>query len=322
MEPEGIIVEYEDGRLQGYKLGRQFGNAAGLTLAHHVVTPLAQGDRFKVGDPICYHDGFFEPDFFNKKQIVLKNAVNVTTALLESTDTHEDASAISKKVSGLLSTKITKVKTILVKFEESVSELVKVGQEVTADTPLCIIEDAVTANNKLFDETSLKTLRAVSAQSPRAKVKGIVERVEVFYHGDIVDMSESLQALAHQGDKDLKKRALASHSPVFTGSVDGGYRINANPLAVDCMAIVVYITSSVRSNTGDKGVYANQMKSVHSRVIEDVVKSEDGTVIDSFFGMKSIEARIVESPVLIGSINSLLRVIGKRAVDIYRGRLK
>jgi hypothetical protein len=322
VEDEGMIVEYADGSVQGYKIGRQFGNAAGLTIAHHIVTPLKQGDRFKAGDPVCYHDGFFEPDFFNKKQIVLKNALNVTTALLESTDTHEDSSAISKKISSLLSTKITKVKTILVKFSESVSELAHAGQDVTADTPLCIIEDAVTANNKLFDETSLKTLKAISANSPRAKVKGTVERVEIFYHGDKEEMSESLRALADQGDKELKKRAQASHSPVFTGKVDGGFRIQNNPLAVDCMAILIYITSTVSSGVGDKGVFANQMKTVHGRVIEEPVKTEDGTPVDAFFGMKSIEARIVESPVIIGSTNSLLKVLAKRAVAIYRGQQK
>lgn len=318
--PTGLIVDYDDGSAQGYVLGRRFGNAAGLTIAHQVVTPLAEGDRFAVGEPICYNDGFFEPDFFNPKQIVLKNAVNATTVLLESVDTHEDSSAISKRMSQLLSTRITKVKTIEVKFSQSVSNLVKVGDHVTSDSALCFIEDEVTANNKLFDQSSIETLRAVSAQSPRAKVKGVVERIEVFYHGDKEDMSPSILELANAGDKELRKRAQATNSTAFTGKVDGGFRIDANPLAVDAMAIRVYITSHVPSGVGDKGVFANQMKTVHGRVIEEEITTEDGTLVDAFFGMKSIEARIVESPIIIGTTNTLLRVIGEQAVALYRGQ--
>ena len=318
----GIIVDYADGSAQGYILGRRFGNAAGLTLAHFIVTPLKEGDKFEVGAPICYNNGFFEPDFFNPKQICFKNSMTANTVLWESPDTHEDSSVISKELSRKLAAKVTKPKIVEVRFDQSVVGLVEVGQEVTADTPLCYIEDEVTANNKLFDAASIETLKAVSQQSPRAKVKGVVERIEVLYHGDIEDMSEALQQLAKAGDKDLRKRAQSTGSTAFTGQVDGGFRIEGNPLMPDCMAIRIYITSDVKSSTGDKAVFANQLKTVHGRVMEEEMTTEDGEVIDAIFGMKSIEARIVISPLMIGFVNQLLNVGAKRAIEIFRGRAK
>jgi hypothetical protein len=251
LDPKGIIIDYADETVQGYELGRRYGNAAGLTVAHNIVTALKVGDDVAIGDVVCYNDGFFEPDFFNLKEVVWKNATNVKTVLWESTQTLEDASSISKRVEAKLTTKITKVKDVVVTFDQSIARLLKVGQAVEADTILCIIEDAVTANNKLFDEQSLDTLRALSAQTPRAHVKGVVEKIEVYYHGDKDDMSEPLKALANAGDRELKRFAEATAQVPYTGSVDGGFRIDGNQLVLDSMVIRIYITSSVGAGVGD-----------------------------------------------------------------------
>lgn len=248
---KGVIVDYEDGSSTGYELGRRFGSAAGLTIPHTVVSSMKIGDKVAVGDVVCYNTGFFEPDFFNPKQVVWKNAMNVKTVLWESTQTLEDASSISKRIEEKLSTKVTKLKTVVLTFDQAVSRMLKVGQNVDADTILCIIQDAVTANNKLFTEQSLDTLRAVQAQTPTAHVKGVIERIEVFYHGDKDDMSVSLRAVADEGDKMLKKEALAKDQTPYTGSVDGGFRIDNEQLILDSMAIRFYITSSVKSGVGD-----------------------------------------------------------------------
>jgi hypothetical protein len=126
--------------------------------------------------------------------------------------------------------------------------------------------------------------------------------------------------LVEAGDKELKARALASASPVFTGQVDGGFRIDNNPLPLDAIAVRIFITSRIPSNTGDKGVFANQMKSVHGAVMETPPRTEDGETIDAVFGMRSIEARIVESPLIMGTTAYLLHIGRKKAAALYRGK--
>lgn len=317
---KGIIVDYDDGTDAGYELGRRFGSAAGLTIAHKVITNLKAGEKFQVGEAICYNSGFFTQDFFDPKRIVLKNAVEATTALLESADTHEDSSAISVGFSKKLSTSIGKVKVIQVGFDQKVSGLVEVGQVVDADSVLCYIEDSVTADTGLFTDANIETLRAIGAQAPRAKVKGVVEKIEFFYHGDKEDMSASVLDLANRGDAELKAQAKAKGSQYYSGKVDGGFRIDANQLPMDYMAIRVYITSTIPSGVGDKGVFANQMKTVHCRVFETPITTEAGTEVDAIFGMKSIEARIVHSPIKIGTTARLMHELGKAMVGVYRGK--
>lgn len=248
---KGIIVEYADKTTEGYELGRRFGAAAGLTIPHHVITPMKVGEVFNVGDVICYNDGFFEPDFFDPKKVTLKNSINVKTVIWESSQTLEDASSISSRVSKELSTSVTKIKNITVAFDQTVSKLVKVGDKVDNDTILCIIEDAITADNKLFNTESIDTLRLLSAQTPKAGVKGVVEKVEVFYHGDKEDMTDSLRNLVNASDRALKAKAESTNSPVYTGSVDSGLRIENEPLGLDNLVIKVYITHSMQSWLGD-----------------------------------------------------------------------
>ena len=61
------------------------------------------------------------------------------------------------------------------------------------------------------------------------------------------------------------------------------------------------------------------MKTVFSEVMEYDMTTESGEKIDAVFGQKSIDDRIVNSAVIIGTANTLLDVIGKKAVGIYKG---
>ena len=61
------------------------------------------------------------------------------------------------------------------------------------------------------------------------------------------------------------------------------------------------------------------MKTVFSEVMESEMTTEDGQVIDAVFGQKSIDARIVSSPPIIGTSNVLLKLIAQKAAALYRG---
>lgn len=318
VSPTGIIVEYQNGETKGYEIGRRFGDAAGLVIPHTIVTALKEGQEFKNGDLLTYNSGFFELDILNPANAVWKAGITVKTVLLESTLTLEDSSVISSHVAKLLTTQMTKVRIIVVNFDQVIHRLVKQGQFVEAEDILCVIEDAVTAQSGQFDEDTLDTLRILSAQTPQAKSKGVVERIEVFYHGDKEDMSDSLRQIANVADRDFAKRNKSAGKPVYTGSVDDGYRTEGDPLTLDTMAIRIYITTDVSAGVGDKGEFGSQMKTVFGATMEDPILSESGVEIHAVFGAKSVADRIVLSPELIGTTTTLLKAIGKRAVAIYK----
>lgn len=315
----GIVVVFDDGEEMGIELGRRYGNAAGLTIPHSVRSPLRAGDVFKAGDFLAYNDGYFEPDMLNPRSVVWKSSLLVNTVLLESPITLEDSSSISRKVANALQTKVTKTRSIVINFTDVVHQLVKVGQQVKSEDILCIIEEAVTANAELFSEASLDTLRAVGQLTPQAKAKGVVERIEIFYNGELEDMSDSLRNAAIESDKAMAARYKSSGRQVFTGAVKEDFRVDGNPLMLDTVCIKVYITSDVSAGVGDKGVFGNQLKTVFGKVMESPTLTESNKEIDAVFGAKSVGARIVNSPFVIGTTNALLAHLTKKMIKAYRG---
>ena len=248
---DGIIVEFEDGETKGVTLGRRYGNASGLTIPHTIVTDMKKGDVFKVGDAIAYNNGFFERDALNPKQVIWKSAMLVKTVLMESTDTLEDSSAISQNLSGMLMTEQTKIKDVIVNFDQEIRKMVLEGEKVEPETILCMIEDAVSARNQFLDEETIDTLRVLGAQTPQAKTRGVVERVEVYYNGDLEDMSDTLRSIVMASDKRIISRNASIGQKAFTGSVGEEFRVGSDPLLMDTACIRIYLTSEVGAGVGD-----------------------------------------------------------------------
>lgn len=316
---KGMIVEFESGEQRGFKLGRQYGRAEGSVYPHDIVTTLNVGDTFVVGQTLIYNNGFFEPDFLNPKNAVWKSSMSVKTALYESTQTHEDSSSVSPRISKLLTSKTTKVRSFVVAFDQGIKNVIKPGTRLEPTDILFVIEDAITNDSGLFDEATLATLQRLSNKAPKAKVQGVIDRMEIYYHGNKEDMSSSLRTLANQSDKDFAEAAKAVGKPVITGKVTEDYRVAGVPLALDTAEIKVYITIETNTGVGDKLVFANQMKSVVGEVLDYDMTTENGEPIDAIFGRRSIAARIVLSPDIIGTTTTLLQVIGKQAVSKFKG---
>ena len=315
-----ITIEYDQGGTESFELGTRYGTVASLTLPHNLATTLQVGDKVNAGDLVVYNTNYFEVDPFNPKAAVWKAGVLVKTAILESTDTLEDSSALSERAAQLMATEVTTIRNITVTFDQVVHNLVRPGDEVEVESILCTIEDAFTAQSGLIDAPERDTLRFLAQNTPRAKVKGRVERIAVFYHGDIDDMSESLQELTLISDRSRRRLARELGRTYTSGRVDDSLRIEGNPMLLDTAVIRVYITELVANGVGDKGVFGNQMKTIFGRIMSGTNETESGEPIDAIFGAISISNRIVNSPDLIGTTITLLKKISKNAADIYFGR--
>lgn len=315
-DPNGIIVEYPDGKRVGVQCGRIYGSAAGLTLPHNVVAVLKTGDTFKKGDPIAYNTNFFERDVLDPTKIIWKSSMIVNTVLLESPDTLEDSSAISKELSQRLSVQSSKIKDVIVNFDHDIHRMVSEGEAVQLDTALCLIERPESASNNLLDEESIDTLKDLGADVPTPKMIGVVDKIEIFYKGDIEDMSETLATYVRQSDKRIKKRSASMGGNVTSGLVPDDFRINNEPLLTDTACIRFYITGNVPTGIGDKGVFANQLKTVFGNLFDETV-TEDGEKIDAIFGQKSESDRIVSNAAIVGSTNTLSHLCAQAVVKAY-----
>jgi len=316
---KALVVELASGKVIHVALGRQYGRSEGSTYPHDVISTLKPGNKFTRSQVIAYNPAFFEPDVLDPSTITWKSGIATTTAFMEVSQTFEDSSAISKALSEKLAASTTKVKSYTVEFNQAIRNMVKANTAVEPMDVLLIIEDAVTNEAGLFDDDTLQTLQKLSNHAPRAKVRGIVDSIMVYYHGDKADMSASLKALADQSDKRLADQCKAQNRAIISGRVNSEYRVEGTPLGINKAEIQIYITVSNGAGVGDKGVFANQMKSTFGEVMSYPVTTESGTPVDAIFSYRSITARIVTSPIIIGTTTTLLKVIGRRAVALYRG---
>lgn len=314
-----ITVTYDDGEVQSLEIGRQFGKAAGLTLPNDIVTPLKVGQKFDVGHTITYNTGFFEMDWLNPGFAAMKSHRICRVAIMESPVTFEDASCLSGKFSSKMTTRVTEIKNITLKFTDEIRELVKPGQEVEYDTVLCYIIEETAAAAGGFDDQTLKTLQMIDASAPKAGAKGTVDRIEVFYHGLPEDMSKSIRRASKEFEETLIKKAGSLGKKPHTGSVGTSLRIEGDSLELDTVCIRVYITCNVPNGIGDKGVFSNQLKTVVSDIVEDPMYTEDGREVDGVFGGYSVMKRIVGSAGRILTTNSILYYGSENASKIYFG---
>ena len=315
-----IIVDEADGSETHHEIGRVFGKAKDLTMPHEIVANCKVGDRVAIGDIIHYNSNYFQRDMLNPKQVVWKAGIIARTAIMESVDTLEDSSVISERLSGLLTTKYTKIRTLVVPFTSTVRDLVKIGNSVTVESILCTIEDSGRTDSTMFDEESKETLKLLETAAPAAKLQGVVEKIEVLYNGAREDMDNSLRNIVNASDREFKARSEGLGQETITGDVGKGFRVEGKPLVDDSLVIKIYITGGVGTGVGDKGVFCNQLKTVFGRVMSGTNKSESGLELDAIFGYQSISDRIVTSPILMGMSTTLLMKIGEKAVNLYRGK--
>lgn len=319
VDKNGITVQYENGEVDAMQLGTIHGSAAGVVYPHDLVTKLKKGDKFKRGDTITYNRKYFKEDRYNPTQVSLMPGVIGVVTFNDNLDTLEDGSVVSASLAKKLNTQTTDVKNVVVRFDQHISDMVKVGDHLDLNSILCIIQDPETAEGSLFDDASIETLKRLSSATPTAKVVGTVSKIECFYHGDIDDMSDNLREIAERSDNERAEIAKQTGRNAYSGEVDASYRIKGQVMEPDSMVIRIYIDHDIPFGTGDKAVLCNQMKTVISRVMTGTNELEDGTPIDIIFGNTSVEERMVMSPKLIATTSILLRALSKRVAGVYRG---
>ena len=132
-------------------------------------------------------------------------------------------------------------------------------------------------------------------------------------------MSKTLRSIVDRYDRKRAKEAKALNKPATTGELYDNIFFDKEPLVQDHAVIRIFIDKELECGVGDKLVVANQLKTIIGRVVTGKQECEDGTPIDLYFSYKAVESRIVLSPMLNGTTNTILRTIGQNAVKLYRG---
>jgi hypothetical protein len=311
-------VKYKDGKVETIEIGRVYGKAEGTTYPHEIYTPYKVGDKIKKGQYICYNKNFFEEDWFNKGQLIFKTNQYIKVALTESEDVYEDSCSISETFSNTFVTRITKERSFIIEFDKNIVNLLPVGTNVEPNDILFTIVNEVSEYQNL-DKKAVTLLQTLNNISPKAKYKGVIERYEVKYNGELDDMSPTLKALCSKLDKEIEQNTKDTEHPIKNNRVTSEYRVDGKNLQLDTLELKVYITIDLNAGVGDKLVFGSQLKTVIGDVYTDKYYTKEGQEVHAFFAFRGIYNRIVLSPILMGTTKLLLDKFNEIAVKEYFG---
>ena len=315
--PHHIAVEYENGDVTRHPLGLIKTMAEGTQYPNTLVTPLKVGDEVEEFDILTYNKGFFKLNPLNPKRAAVTLGCLARVAIREATYTLEDSCSLSSEFAKRMVSRVIKPKPIQASFHDEIRGLVKVGDKVDLETTLCSIEGEVSSAAGLFDESNLDTLKLFTPASPKAKLVGEVVKVEVFYNGDPEDMSESLQVIVAESEKNRRRIARSLGEEYTTGKVERNVRLEGYNVEAGRALIIVDIMADVPMGIADKLVIGNQMKSVVGAVLYGENQTESGETVDIIFGALSAVNRIVTGLFTGGSLNTTVRIIGEEMYNIY-----
>lgn len=284
---------------------------SGSCYTHKMETAFVKGEKFLKDDSLVYDSSFFEPDIFNKNRVIYKSGTFVNVGLTEDLVTYEDSAAISMELNSLLATTVTKVKSSVINKTDNIFNNKVVNESVEPSDTLFTIVDGNLVNDKNIDARALEILQNLKSISPKAKVRGVISKIVIYYNCDIETVSASLRKLINVSD------AYLLETTGFTGKVNSSYSIQGIPLLENQIEIKTYINVKDNMGIGDKAILGNQLKFTVGDVFEYDIRTQDGTKVDLLFSNKSLAARIVNSPFLIGTTSTVLDLISKKAVDMY-----
>lgn len=313
-----LTVKYKSGKTESLPLGNKYGRMEGSVYPHSLVSDLTVGVKFKKDQYLVYNENFFEKDWLNPDQLVMKFGRNVSVALTMNEEVFEDSSAISADLSKDMSTTIVKEKTFVLEFNKNIVNVVPEGTAVDPNTILFTVLDENTDYSNL-SESTIEMLQSLAALSPKAKLNGTVDRYEVKYNGETADMSPTIKKLVLRLDRQAYDESKNTEYEVSNNKVSSEYRSEGKNLNIDTLELKVFIKVNINQAVGDKGVFANQMKSVISDVFNSTIVTESGQKVDAMFSYRGILNRIVNSPILMGTTIRLTKHVSKQAADIYFG---
>ena len=315
---EYITVEYDDGTTETHKYGLQFGTSAGTIIPMPTVCEVKEGEKFKIGKPLIYNTDFFEKDPFDVDGgLCLKFGIPVIVRFVDNRSTIEDSTAISKQLAEKMSIDVTHKRVVVVKFTDEIYDLVKVGAWVHQEDSLCkLLDSSAAALVSNIDEVE-DTLDALDRKTPRAKYAGRIDKIDIYYHGEKEEMSSSLRKYVTQSDANLAKST--PDGKAINGDVKDNYRVDGKQLLPNTAAIIVHITDNEPMGSSDKLVFGTQLKSTVTRVMTEVVTTEDGHYVDATFGTKSLENRLVYGVYLQLTLNMVLWYLTKAFISEVLG---
>ena len=285
-----------------------------------VVNKLNKGSRFKEGDVLVYNESFFSPDPFSN-QVDLRIGVMSDVAFLDTANTQDDSCIVTKELSEKLTIEPVDTKVITIDKNIKLYKYAMIGDEVQSIDPIMVFDEVDLGDEDTSTEVGV-VMETLNKSLPKSPATGKVVNIEVFYRGDLKDMSPSLRTFIQKVNSTknaIAKIAKSNNIPYSApGSIQSD-KLEGKTLDINTVLIKYYIQEEVTMSTTDKVVFAGALKSVCAQVTDKSPMDEDGNKLDAIMGAMSVQNRIVLSPLWHGGLEKIMEKIEKDVLEAYFG---
>jgi len=278
---------------------------------HYVLrkaTLLKKGDEVKVGYNITYDTSYFAQDLLNPRRVAYKGGILANIALEEGQDSFEDGSKVSKGFSKALSTSITYTKVEILDGTSDIISIRSIGDKIESGESFLVYTPH--SDDDLSD--SLQLLQELNRTSFNSEEKGTIVDIEVFYNGELANLSKSLQKIIKKTDVLMKQKTG------YTGKVLLGYSESGKQINQGEVLIKISVEKTLPLGVIDKYVIGDQLKSTVSSIYENI-ETKSGRPVDLMFGVRSVAARKVHSPYKQGLVNMILEKMQNEIIKMNKG---
>ena len=325
-----VKIRYKDGSIHCINYGVEYDKNGGggfYTTQKITINNFKVGDKFNRGDIIVYNPDFFTKDPYSK-QVDMNIGVLADIAFMESDGTIEDGSTITKSLSDDLEINPCHVRTLTLTRDTTVHKFANIGTKVLSTDPIIIFDESVipeTMGN--MDDEMISILGKLNRATPKAKFTGTIVQIDAYYKCRLEEMSPSIQKIVKLAGSlknaryKFAKGTDSTNNYLPSTKVVGTDRLGTDVLDDEHVIFKFYIKQDMGMNAGDKIVFDSSLKSVCGGVVDHDIQVEDGSVqVKGLMSYRSINARIIMSPLLVGCATKVLERTEEQILDMYFGK--
>lgn len=282
-------------------------------------------------DPTAYSDAIASDK--NSTNISYNIGTLAKIAIMCTDEAYEDSSIINERLVDALTSFYCVEKLCSLDAQSNVFSIATKGQEIQEGSPLLIFQNAFDdkdANTlmKNISDDELELISDFGRIQVRSKLTGVVQDIKIRRTCELSDLSPSLKKIVTKYENEIKKRkAFLKKSGVSdidiesmvesTDKVEPEGKLKNTPNGV---MFEFYIKCRDKMSVGDKLTYNTAIKGVVKDIIPkgkdpytDFRKDEP---IDALLTSASVNARMVPSIMITGSLNKVLIEASRQCKEI------
>ena len=338
-----IIIQYKkDNRKKAVNINHKysFNTGSGFYVDNKLKTDFKQGDRFKKGEIIAYHENYFTKDSAGIVRLNIGPIAKVAFSGLYST--YEDAGLMTTKMSKKLGTKLSMMQDKIISVTDDIEKIVQVGDEVEISDPLIVFGLGDTGDKSvdnflksfITDKDGPNALLSNAKRVVKSKYAGRVVDVRMYTNKPMDKLSPSLHKLfSEYYKKNIEKRKILDRHDKSDGvyKLDTLYSLPTGPIKSPTLKgrtcdvlIEIYIEHGDEVSIGDKIVAYGASKQVISEMVpeglEPYAESDPSEEVSVFVSPSCVLKRMIPSLIITASGNKVLINLKKQIGEIWNSQ--